>query len=350
VNYADIVSVTENQAVFSWQLDAPGFAELQLDGRSFRSAEAAGVGRFTVDGLAPDTAYTAELSGVRLAFRTLPAPQSAELFRFAVIADPHVSAKAENRKGRLMVESAGLFADALKQAKASGAAFAVLPGDLTNAGTPEEYEIVAEILKNSSLEVWNIPGNHDKVGSGLWEQKIGARRWLKTFAGVRFLGIDTAGAELTQEDARTIQDELTACGKTILFSHYQLFEAPRIRHKPLLGIRNKEQYGTLLENLAATPSFIFAGHQNICSVFRKGACVQVNLAQIVQFPCCFQLVRVFAEGLAVHEIPIRSEVLRQWSRTAENLAAEFYAEPQWDSSYRLGNFEQSNFFWKGAIK
>ena len=111
MNYADIINVTENSALFGYELGSPGFAVLRMDGREIKSVEACGTGRFQVSGLKPDTAYHAELSGVELDFTTLPAPEGEELWRFALISDPHISLKNENRKGRFFVESAPLTAE-----------------------------------------------------------------------------------------------------------------------------------------------------------------------------------------------------------------------------------------------
>ena len=35
MNYADIISVTENSALFSYELEGPGFAVLEIDGREY---------------------------------------------------------------------------------------------------------------------------------------------------------------------------------------------------------------------------------------------------------------------------------------------------------------------------
>lgn len=100
MDYADIINVTENTALFSYELEKAGFAVLNIDGVEFKSVEATGTGRFAVAGLEPGHSYHAELSGIPLDFTTLPAPEGEELGRFAIISEPHVSLKDENRKER----------------------------------------------------------------------------------------------------------------------------------------------------------------------------------------------------------------------------------------------------------
>ena len=346
MNYADIISVTENSALFSYELEGAGFAVLKIDGREITSVEATGTGRFFVSDLSPDTTYQAELSGVKLGFTTLPAPQGEELGRFALISDPHISLKDENRKGRFFIESGFLTQECLESAARMGAEFAVMPGDITNMGTADEYFYSEKILKNAPLPLYTIPGNHDYPERGFWEKSFGDRTWEFRKFGYTWLGIDTSGSLLTPEDAGRIKTKLQQKEKLIICTHYHLFEAPKINHNSCLGIHNKEEFADVLEELKASPALIYAGHQNICSCARFGKLLQVNLPQPPQFPCEWLLVRVFANGFYHQAIPIMSEVMRQWSRRTGDAAAVFYKERQWDSAYRLQTFDQSNFVWK----
>lgn len=346
MNYADIISVTENSALFSYELEGAGFAVLKIGDREVTSEEATGTGRFEVRDLEPATAYKANLSGVELEFTTLEAPQGEELGRFALISDPHVSLKSENRKGRFFIESAYLMSETLENAAKLGAEFAVLPGDITNVGTQEEYELCKGILSNSKIPLHLLPGNHDYPERGFWEPAFGPVRWEFKKFGFTWIAIDTSGGSLLQEDADIIRKHLENGEKLIISTHYHLFEAPRINHRSCLGIRNKEEHKELLELIQNSPVRIYAGHQNICSCATVGKAVQLNLPQIPQFPCEWILVRVFANGFYHQAIPISSEVMRQWSRRSGNEAAAFYDERQWRSEYRIQTFDQSNFIWK----
>ena len=346
MSYADIISVTENSALFSYELEGAGFAVLKIDGREITSVEATGTGRFFVGDLSPETTYQAELSGVKLEFTTLPAPQGEELGRFALISDPHISLKDENRKGRFFIESGFLMQQCLEDAARMSAEFAVMPGDITNMGTADEYVYSEKMLKNSPLPLYMIPGNHDYPERGFWEKSFGDRRWELQKFGYTWLGIDTSDGNLTAEDAGRIKTKLQQNEKLIICTHYHLFEAPRINHNSCLGIRNKAEFADVLEQLKDFPVLIYAGHQNICSCARFGKLLQVNLPQPPQFPCEWLLVRVFANGFYHQAVPIMSEVMRQWSRRTEDAAALFYKERQWDSAYRLQSFDQSNFVWK----
>ena len=346
MNYADIISVTEDSVLFSYELEGAGFAVLTLDGAEYKSEEATGTGRFHITGLEPGRAYHAELSGVSLDFTTLPPPEGEELGRFAVISDPHVSLKKENRKGRFFVESAAIMTECLEQAANLGAQFAVLPGDITNAGTEEEYLVCKKILEKSRIPLHLLPGNHDHPEKGFWEKHFGARRWNFKKFGFSWIGADTANASLAAEDAALIREALDKNEKVIVCTHYHFLPPPVITHNPNTRLRNEAEHLELLELMQRKKVMIYAGHQNICSCARFGEMVQVNLPQPPQFPCEWLLVRVFANGFYHQAVSINSEVMRQWSRRSGNAAAEFYNERQWRGEYRLQSFDQSNFVWE----
>ena len=346
MNYADIINVTESSVLFSYELENAGFAVLSVEGTEYKSVEATGTGRFEITGLEPLHAYHAELSGVSLDFTTLPAPEGKELGRFALISDPHVSLKDENRKGRFFIESAAIMREVLENAADLGAEFAVVPGDVTNEGTAEEYDYCKKLLDNSPLPLHLIPGNHDYPERGYWEKCFGLRHWVMQKYGYTWIAVDTSSGQLPDEDADLIRAHIKKGEKLIICTHYHFFEPPRINHKSVLGIRNAAAHQELLELLKKNRVMIYAGHQNVCSCAVFGKTTQLNLPQPPQFPCEWILVRVFANGFYHQAIPVNSEVWRQWSRNSGNAAAEFYNERQWRGEYRLQSFDQSNFVWE----
>ena len=247
MNYADIINVTETSALFSYELENAGFAVLSLNGTEYKSVEATGTGRFEITGLEPAHTYHGELSGVSLDFTTLPAPEGKELGRFALISDPHVSLKNENRKGRFFIESAAIMREALENAAALGAEFAVVPGDVTNEGTEAEYSCCKKLLDGSPLPLHLIPGNHDYPERGYWERCFGPRRWVMQKFGYTWIAVDTSNGSLSDEDDALIKEHIGKGEKLIICTHYHFFEPPRINHKAVLGIRNAADHQELLE-------------------------------------------------------------------------------------------------------
>ncbi|WP_226932688.1 outer membrane protein assembly factor BamB family protein [Parafrankia irregularis] len=139
--------------------------------------------------------------------------------RFAHITDTHVS--AIDGDPSQAVELAARYGDqtdttsglryALEAAADHGAAFAVITGDLTDHGTPEEFRRVLDSLAAAPLPVEIVPGNHDHYGhrhqphpgdtphgGGFlgaatltrYEQAMGPRWWSADLGGVHLLALD----------------------------------------------------------------------------------------------------------------------------------------------------------------
>ena len=351
--YAHIISFDWQSAVLAYDLGMPGFAEADIlnTGVTVKSVEATGNGRLYLNELPGGTLirirFRSPAGEKELSFTTLPEPQGKMTGQFALIADPHISTKTENRKGRFFVESAAICEDVIKRCAQLDIKETLWPGDITNEGLPGEYAIAAEVLQKLPQDPWLIPGNHD-YGPELWQKYFGPRRWERVLPGIgKVIGIDTGDKLLHEDDAAAIQKELDASGKVTIMTHYQLFESPDINHVKAAAVvpSNIGEYADLMEQISRTPSLIYAGHQNIMSVTHIGRAIQINLPQPPQYPCGWIRARCFENGTYYTFEPISSEVLRQWSRRAGEEAAAFYGERQWCAAYRRGRFPEScNFF------
>ena len=354
--YAEIITVTENSAVIAFSTGCAGFVSWEIQGLpEIRSIEAADCGRLACDRLAPDTTYssvfrTEKGESCSLSFHTLPKPEGKELDRIFLTADWHISKHPENRKGRCFIESETLALETLFDAESLHPDVILNAGDLTNKGIAEEYEAASGVLKHCKTRFFPVPGNHDYPERGLWEKYIGPRSFRLDLPGGPVLGIDTSDYLLHADDAARMEAELDRSGKITVLSHYQLFAAPEIDHAPDLHIHNASDFPSLFAKLAASPSILWCGHQNICTISRLGRTIQLNLPQTPQWPCGSLLIRRFSNGTYHTFQPIRSEVLRQWCRTAGNDAAAYYGERQWTNTYRFRDYTRANFFLPEAEK
>ena len=351
--YAHIISFDWQSAVLAYNIGQPGFVEAEVlhTNEIIKSEEAAGIGRIYIENLPAETQIFIRFrypNGVQdLSFTTLPFPAGEKQGEFALIADPHISTKQENRKGRFFIESRAIAEDIISQCEALGIKTTLWAGDITNAGTMEEYESAAMVLNGLPESPFLIPGNHD-INQELWCRYFGVNRQVRYINGLgTVIGIDTSDKILHPEDIECIKHYLHKDGKVIIMTHYQLFSSPDINHAGAEAFvpGNIDEYSHLMQELSNTPSVIYAGHQNIMSVTRIGKAVQINLPQPPQYPCGWLRVRCFANGIYYTFMPISSEVLRQWSRTASDDAAVFYKQRQWLSAYRRGRFPESGNFY-----
>lgn len=178
---------------------------------------------------------------------------------------------------------------ALALAARSGAAFALITGDLTDHGTRSELRRVADRLADAPLPVLAVPGNHDHYGhrhepepgdqprgAGFlgsatvhrYEQVLGPRWWSADRAGLHLLGLDwfsaAAGID-ADEQRRFVGSDL---------AHL----APGT---PILVLAHDQLDPDWLELVrAAAPASrivgVLSGHWHAPKVVREGDCLMVS--------------------------------------------------------------------------
>jgi predicted phosphohydrolase len=374
--FCRVISVDWEQALLAYDLGGVGFITIELTGENgdvltWKSEEGCGNGRLKLDNLQPDSHYLGSFASdygtLPLKFTTLSAPVGEMIASFALIADPHLSLKAENRKGRFMVESAMIFQDVIEQCNQLQPDFVLLPGDITNNAEIGEFELTAKIMAELKAKSIAVPGNHDVhpcTPDGdpyqLWQQFFGASDGVfkmtggtvseHTQCGSRppgderascgtVVALDTAQGHLTDSSAALLAKALNENHQDplLVITHYQLFDNEKVyRGGAQKVINNAAEHSALLQQLTETSTIIYAGHQNIPAVKRFGKAIQMNLPQPTQYPCGFVYVRCYENGFYHTFKPITSEVLRQWSRRIGELSVKQYNEVQWESEYREG--------------
>ncbi len=188
---------------------------------------------------------------------------SARVTRIAHLSDAHVlDHRPASRRSRyelgLRFVSLGRPLDASERARKLASAFAaaqragadhfVVSGDLTETGTPEQFEAFAEILSDSKIEparITLVPGNHDAYTSAsAWGNALsgplapyaptsaGAPGLVVDRGGLCFLPVDVAchqpvtrsAGELSERAAefleRRFADPLLARGAVVLVQHH----------------------------------------------------------------------------------------------------------------------------------
>ena len=136
--------------------------------------------------------------------------------RIAHLTDPHVSGLDGHPAGLAVrygdrTDTLGGLRRALAAAAAAGAGLAVITGDLTDHGTPAEFQLVTELIAAAPLPVEVVPGNHDHCGHRYepdrddvprgggflgsatvtrYEQAMGPRWWSADLAGVHVVALD----------------------------------------------------------------------------------------------------------------------------------------------------------------
>jgi 3',5'-cyclic-AMP phosphodiesterase len=180
------------------------------------------------------------------------------------------------------------FRRALAAAKRSGAEHFVISGDLTEVGTPEQYEAFASELHDAALEpdsITLVPGNHDAYTSGdAWRRALEGP--LRAFASgaadepgrvvdrgnVIILPIDVScyqsiarsAAELTQANADALERRLADPGfdhkAVVVVQHHQPFGHARSAWQWWDGLRGHARLMDLLGRYR--PVSLLHGHMH----------------------------------------------------------------------------------------
>ena len=357
---AKIISIDWKSALLSYCTKSLSFIKVKLvDDKgsihSWESIEANNIGRIELTGLSPACSYSGQFESpegiVPIKLKTLAVPQGEKMGSFAIVADPHISNKIENRKGRFLLESKMILHDVVELCNSLKPDCVLLPGDITNDGVEEEYSLSAKILHELEMPYIATPGNHDfhhgKSSMALWEKYFGPASGIHDTSCAKVIALNTGNKHLIQSevDDLCLLLEKNSSDPMIIFSHYQLFENKHIcRGGSQKVANNSHEQKQLLDIIRQKQVLIYAGHQNICSIQEVGKSFQINVPQPVQHPCGFIYVSRYQNGFYHKFIPISSEILRQWSAASGGQAVDLYNENQWDSQYREGkNLSQTNF-------
>lgn len=167
----------------------------------------------------------------------------------AQLTDPHVTRPGHRLLGR--IDTATMLADAVAavRALATPPDVVLLTGDLVDAGRPEEYGLLREILAPLTIPVLPVPGNHDERGA--LAAAFADLPWLPRDGGfvqyvvedwpVRLVAVDTV-------DPGAVGGRL--CAERLAWLDARLSEQPRrptvlfLHHPPFLsGIARMDAYG-----------------------------------------------------------------------------------------------------------
>jgi hypothetical protein len=293
-----------------------------------RGNNRAGVIRF--GGLEPETDYTLTVTvgedSCDLPFRTLPRPRRPLLFRMAILADPHVSCRAMDVYGRLHPESGDLLHLALRGIQADQCDLILMPGDVTDEGRPEEYDLAAGILAETTVPYYLTPGNHDleKDVEHRFQQLFGIGAWHKSYRGFQLVALDTGDAILDKPWNHAAAHAIDLEIPLIAFTHCQLWPDAWIPDANR-AIADADTPGAqaILRKLAQCHGVLYVGHKNIASEVRIGSLVQLNTPQTSHFPAGYLVADVHADGIWHRFVPMGSEALNEYSRLGTEASRPF---------------------------
>lgn len=233
------------------------------------------------------------------------APRTPPEFAFVVINDAHVIGEECER----------FLVAVLEHAKAQGAEFCLLAGDLTEHGDRASMERVKRAFEKADVPVHPVPGNHDYAGPtdrSAYESVFPGRiNYAFTHRAWQFVGLDTTDgqkykdtrvSEATLKWLESNLPMLSQTAPTVVFTHFPLISfLPRCP-------ANAETVWKQMRNLNVKA--VFSGHYHgLIRLTHAGVEVGLNY-------CCalkranhdgtrtkgYYLVRVWRERLAIEPV------------------------------------------------
>jgi hypothetical protein len=123
-----------------------------------------------------------------------------EYYVIAHLSDLHIGAAPKNGQ-----PVSAVVRELLQAVNASEAVFAIVTGDVTDGGAPEQFQEALGVLDTCTKPTFLTPGNHDRTGAN-YERYFGPLTYVFQFGRDGYLGFDTK--DYLTADERTVQDGL----------------------------------------------------------------------------------------------------------------------------------------------
>jgi len=269
----------------------------------------------------------------------LEKPRVERRVSFAVVADPHVTPRAD---GTPMVyhRSAERFRAALADAERRGVDAVLSAGDLTKDGAPWEYECLDEILAGFDGRFISVPGNHDVPKASVEKYEYGddhetppveqferryapdAYPFLERIGGIDLLCLNTASqgdgslhrthdGAVTADEVAWLRETLTDASTPVLLMHhntpamYDQLRAHGDNYHPEMGLppvfRDPDPLMEVLTD--AQVPLVITGHLHNVGVAQTGPTWEVTTPATGSFPQAYLLLEIGPEGTDIRYVP-----------------------------------------------
>lgn len=319
IDHVEVTTVGSDRLRITWETRQPSDGVLWLGAAPWHLqpyvAEGSHVRVHSVEvrSLRPQTYYwfrvqSADTWSAFSTAKTLAAPRGRLLFSFVVLSDTHLteqknmSGKAEAYFGKLSLKSELLLRATFEEAARLGAAFAIVDGDLTDTGRPEQFDRFAEVMQAARLPVYVNLGNHDKLST---EWKYGQKLLLGgdlpayrfTHQSVQFLMIDSAVAGRTRGaiSPEVLRWTAAALSQQAEMPAFVLLHHPIAGESARLGGVHSPPLRRLLVSQGNVAGVISGHtHRNANRLLGDVPCTEISAT--VQYPMGFLWVRVFEQS------------------------------------------------------
>ena len=289
-------------------------------------------------------------SGMEKAVETsmLKLPSGRLKLKIGVLADLHLPEHAVSidryspgtrRFGGLASELGHKY---IKRLVALGADIIVLPGDLVEPCNRQTLSQLQELMNSVSVPCYPIIGNHEPWspnGAALFRDFLGLPShgyYSACHGDCRLIMLDSPDpGALANRSAqlRWLKSEIEKSGPhetIVIFSHFSLLLHPCVQGHKNDGYQLLDNHRQILKTVEEFPNvrLFIAGHKNVPSVVVRNSIVHTLSPQLIQFPCGYDLFRVFDDGVMRTTYEIDEQHYVELARTgyAHNWEERYGAE------------------------
>jgi len=255
--------------------------------------------------------------------------------RFAVVADPHVSTRAEG-SSKLFEDTLAHFEGAIEDIGDRDVDAVLSPGDLTKDGEPWNYDAVDAALDDLDAPFYAVPGNHDVPKYGEDHETIPVHDFAERYGpgelpfhaeigGIDVLGVNSAGSadrlfethEGRVDDATLswLDDALEASTNPLVLVHHNLppvsdqIAAHREIEPEMVAVPGMSESDAFAETLAAGGAeLVLTGHYHLPATGLFHGVREIAAPTTCSFPQSYLLCETTPEGTTIRLVPVTDEV------------------------------------------
>jgi len=170
-----------------------------------------------------------------------------EKFRFALVGDPQGNMK--------------FFKKMLKKIKENKPLFIIIPGDLVEDGTSQQYKEYLKTISVFPIPIYHIPGNHDITCGGrsrfLWD--ISPTDYYFHSGKFRFIMLDSSRWYLRENQWKNLANQLKGASNCFVFMHVPPYSPQKNFDEYTLAWKGqKKRFLSLMKRYKVDA--VFSGH------------------------------------------------------------------------------------------
>jgi len=256
-------------------------------------------------------------------------------FTFVQITDTHIGVSEADRKLRqTLTDIQKTFPDT---------AFIINTGDLTEMGTRDELTTYMSIIRETTIPVYNVPGNHDvrwsETGKGGFREIVGPTYQQFDYENLRFILLDTS--MLCEHHGHFDQMQLERLETALQSMPTSMSAVLCFHHPPLISgnVDNDFDFAELIRRYNVPLVLVGHGH-NFTRYHYNGTTYVLGGSTSYAYVLgdrAYRAFQVSPDGILPYKRVVKTDRLTSESMIPRTRAPSYYGEITLSASHKDGN-------------